>query len=700
MPADSKTRTIMAHRKLAKTCDECKNRKIRCQYSRTVGPESQALVCKNCQKRDLSCRFSFRKQRVKRMQLDTQSDVNEDSTPPTAAAPAHSATWSDVQGAERLRGDSALNAPGTLLVDVLLDTRPERETCVNGNSLVKTQENYVGSSGIAFFSEQRIGSISSRLGHPRFQNLLRKVEDTINTRMDRNKSGSSESLMKRDPLSTEVPVSKHSSRSFINAFFEHIHPIFPFLDRQSFEDKAFDEQCQKFCEEDHPFSALYHTVLALGCQYHGGGSFRSGLGMAWKLFNVAFNLLPEILTRSGTLVHAQAVTAMAIMAHNSACLDLGYFLTTEAARMAQYLGIGRKVYRDDNPLTCQRTFWVIYILEKTLSFTCGRDSALNDANVSTTVPHIPESIIDGLVWFHTMCRFSRLLSRMQSTLFNISSSLLPPASLQSITDAFSLDLERWRQPINDWFRPGHSFQTFCAAESKAMSVKLRVQYHYYGALIALARVRLRTSQNEAIHNRLDSENRLLGASRTVIELTRYIDVEPYIPNWILLSLPLSALFILFDFTIHHPFHEQTKANLALLGVVSGYFCRLEYATGGSLQTSGLSELAHIAWQYISELESGSISQTTGETPALPYSQSDGAPVVWTPPDTLQVQEHAAGGVCANIERDDPTEGDSFSLDKWSDGVDLADLFAATFPHADSQLDTNYFNFEPQYGHHP
>ena len=67
-------------------------------------------------------------------------------------------------------------------------------------------------------------------------------------------------------------------------------------------------------------------------------------------------------------------------------------------------------------------------------------------------------------------------------------------------------------------------------------------------------------------------------------------------------MPLSALFILFDFVVHNPTHPETKSNLSLLGVAAGYFCRLEYASKGSLPSSLLSDFAAIARQYVDDLE--------------------------------------------------------------------------------------------------
>lgn len=49
-------------------------------------------------------------------------------------------------------------------------------------------------------------------------------------------------------------------------------------------------------------------------------------------------------------------------------------LTAEVARMAQSIGINKAVYRGQNQLECRRTFWVVYILEKLMSFACSRTS--------------------------------------------------------------------------------------------------------------------------------------------------------------------------------------------------------------------------------------------------------------------------------------------------------------------------------------
>jgi hypothetical protein len=81
--------------------------------------------------------------------------------------------------------------------------------------------------------------------------------------------------------------------------------MYPFLDRKVFEQKAFGAQLPNHLATNLAFSALYHTVLALGCQYTEGGSFDPGKGKAWKPFQVALGLISDVLLPSESLLNVQ-----------------------------------------------------------------------------------------------------------------------------------------------------------------------------------------------------------------------------------------------------------------------------------------------------------------------------------------------------------------------------------------------------------
>jgi hypothetical protein len=78
-------------------------------------------------------------------------------------------------------------------------------------------------------------------------------------------------------------------------------------------------------------------------------------------------------------------------------------------------------------------------------------------------------------------------------------------------------------------------------------------------------------------------------------------------------MPLSALFVLFDFVVHNPYHPESSTNLTFLDVVGAYFTRLEYSTGGSLPSSLMAEFALIARQFIRDIQLENSNRNGGVT---------------------------------------------------------------------------------------
>lgn len=97
------------------------------------------------------------------------------------------------------------------------------------------------------------------------------------------------------------------------AYFKHVHPIHPFLDRAEFEQKALSYDLPHHLSSNAAFSALYHTVLALGAQYTEGGSFEAGQGKPWKLYQVALGLFSDVLLPRESLVNLQVGIFISVM---------------------------------------------------------------------------------------------------------------------------------------------------------------------------------------------------------------------------------------------------------------------------------------------------------------------------------------------------------------------------------------------------
>ena len=109
-------------------------------------------------------------------------------------------------------------------------------------------------------------------------------------------------------LSSLEPVSRidiHTSLKYINSYFEIIHPLYPFLDRNDFEQKTLALGDVEHLESNRIFSALYYAVLALGCQYAEDRSFEPATSVSCRLFHLAKRFLPDVLLTKTTLTHLQ-----------------------------------------------------------------------------------------------------------------------------------------------------------------------------------------------------------------------------------------------------------------------------------------------------------------------------------------------------------------------------------------------------------
>lgn len=132
---------------------------------------------------------------------------------------------------------------------------------------------------------------------------------------------------------------------------------------------------------------------------------------------------------------------------------------------------------------------------------------------------------------------------------------------------------------------------------------------------------------------------------------------------ILAIIPLSALFILFDFVVHHPHDPDIRAHLTLLDIITGHFSQLDYASNGALKSSHLSAFSHMARQYV---ESVAGSKRPVEASAHPASSATQAQI---PGDYLAASVYGSPQNDHLVFSNDPTpvqgSGDeygSFSLD--------------------------------------
>lgn len=159
------------------------------------------------------------------------------------------------------------------------------------------------SSNLAYFSEAHIRLISQRLGHNKLLELIKSISNVVNEKLCRAKGDTTSPIGAGRSFSPGTGVPEAVLKSYVESYFAHVHPLYPFLHRKTFE-ASFDNVGTR--DTKPAFRALYHCVLALGCQYVAGdGSFTLGKGEAWSYFEVALSLLQDVLFPPEALVNLQ-----------------------------------------------------------------------------------------------------------------------------------------------------------------------------------------------------------------------------------------------------------------------------------------------------------------------------------------------------------------------------------------------------------
>ncbi|KAI7772379.1 hypothetical protein LZL87_007740 [Fusarium oxysporum] len=564
----------------SKACDSCKARKIRCS--------GYPPPCQSCTIRGATCRFGTRK-------IPLRKNVNRDLLI-TTGNESSSIKVKDVSpSGQNLTCAAFLKA--TFKTNFSTGDRPSeyifRALPARRSRLPSTG----GTHSVTFFSDSRLETLSAKLQNSKVNDLIRRMSSVINSRAKVTTSTSPEHLPELGLPSLDYS----SATKYIAIYYEQVHPLFPHLDRETFDSTIANPNFRTILTNDIGFSALYHAVIALGSLHDGGGSFEPGKGKAWELLSVALAHVPNLSRAKNSLVALQAITTVAVYCLGVPCISIEHKIMTEMARMAQDLA--PSLCKSPYAKAFYRVFWVVYVVEKTMSFHFGRPSAIIDVNIIVPMPYIPDSHLGALNWTHIFAQQSRLLSRAMNTLFCPGVCHRGSQYFLMTIDQLLEDLEQWRASITEEFRPGYSSQFNLVRRPMHGTVGIWINYLYYSLKLILLRSRLQIDSYQGSGlSKASHSDQLIEVSRSVLEIVTYVDVEPSTPLWIIAAIPLCALFVLFDHVISNPKSPDTRSNLALLNIAGGHFSRIEFASGGTLPGSLISEFTYIAREYINQCD--------------------------------------------------------------------------------------------------
>lgn len=156
-----------------------------------------------------------------------------------------------------------------------------------------------------------------------------------------------------------------------------------------------------------------------------------------------------------------------------------------------------------------------------------RRKIIDDCDVGCPIPTVPESIFGEYNWFLSSIRIGRIFSVAYSSLFSVSASIRSSESLLSTVSQIQKSLEEWKQSIPLRFRPGETPSRALFGNPAIKEAVFRTHFYYHNLTMAFERLKAHLAVE---HEDVQKSNlSRLHAARGVVEMLRFVDIEPYTP---------------------------------------------------------------------------------------------------------------------------------------------------------------------------
>lgn len=466
-------------------------------------------------------------------------------------------------GGAGLRSPSSSNVchPETLLDRILAGDNVE---CIKARDpavwmRVKDGDEYTGpSSGISAISDVGLNWIRDHV--PDSDGLCETIEDIRNgllNHLRQPKCIPSGPLLRPGATFSFKPIPQSQVQKYVEAYFSTVQIIFPVLDREEFESQLAVLGTSSDCMS-HSWKALLNAVLASGCRAtlsdETASAFQESGRESWGYFQNALSYESMIIHGATDLMAVQAMTVMTLFAQGlSSPQRLEYTLCSIASRLAQSLALNRHPspewnLSEDEKRARNRVFWTIYCLDKTIALRCGRPSAIQDDEISccflrdVQMTHdralgqgLEENSRQVFDFFLCFTRLSRICGTVSRYLYSATALQLSSAQLSATLEQLLQDLELWRRAIPAEIQPGKPFGRIKQTKGLSRIQLLVLHSSYYYVLCAISRrfAPLFTQDEEKAQQLVTSKIAAthIEAARSMVLLTKHLDIESFTPGW-------------------------------------------------------------------------------------------------------------------------------------------------------------------------
>ncbi|EKG10155.1 Transcription factor fungi [Macrophomina phaseolina MS6] len=316
---------------------------------------------------------------------------------------------------------------------------------------------------------------------------------------------------------------------FLETYFNNLHYIHPFLDKENFYSRCDDLWQGRFQNQSRSFIALYFSLVSLGALIRTWTEEKlNGMGrFEWSrmLFEKA-QLALGFPGSANDLEAAQAYIFMAKVCQNELNPNLAYTCLGMASRTLLSIGANRNASidsggsaRQPQALEASKTWWGFYTLEIELSFALGRPDSLGmDDYHNRPLPPMDGTDVDIIPGMIGLARIMRAIS-VKVYLHRLSLA-------QKLQGALNIEMEMdaWVARLPEAIRP--QFTSDVGRHSRlgdppwAYYQRLVLQIRYYNVKMLLLRPFLvhASKYNEREPSLDDAVNKCTDAAARTIDL--------------------------------------------------------------------------------------------------------------------------------------------------------------------------------------
>ncbi|KAG0651042.1 putative transcriptional regulatory [Hyphodiscus hymeniophilus] len=285
--------------------------------------------------------------------------------------------------------------------------------------------------------------------------------------------------------------SRDVTDTFMNAYFEQVHPNYLLFHRKTFQSRyelMFAQPPVLMRDVEPGWICCIFMILVFGAQALEDRDKKQSVQIQRYYLDLVQNRLHQLISTT-TLVNVQAILLLQLYQHNCTERNSAFMLLGCASRMAMALGMHREGtsggFDEMEREVRKRVWWTAYTFEQNQCAILGRPCAIDDTEVNLLFPD--ETLLDGgdsvpPGYIEYSVRLTKLMSDVRRKIYasphGPGQGDYPKAS---IAIQFLLDLDSWMHSLP---QPLRLECLSLQPKHRRAVILLHIQFHHTQALVS------------------------------------------------------------------------------------------------------------------------------------------------------------------------------------------------------------------------